>query len=421
MFQVVTRTFASLKHRNYRLFAIGGLISNLGTWLQRIAQDWMVLQLTNNSGLALGITMALQFLPTLLLSPLAGLMADRFNKRRLLQCTAAWLAVPAGVLGVLAVLGVAEVWHVYLLTFIFGIGSAFDIPARQAFISELVEPRLLTNAVGLNSLSMNSARMIGPAIAGVMIDVLGGGVAASGWVILLNAISFAGPIVMLQLLDTATMSTPTPIARAKGQVREGVSYLRTRPDVLLVFVIVFFAGTFGLTFQVTSALMATEEYHKGAGEFGLLGTCLAIGSFSGALLAASRVYITQRLVVVTSACFGVALVIAGFMPSFTSFALWSPVVGFFSLTLITACNSSVQLAVDPQYRGRVMALYMMVLLGGTPLGSPLIGWVGEAFGPRWTMWVAGGFTVFGVGLALMLFARPARELRAAGLAPAEAP
>jgi MFS family permease len=398
-------TFRALSNRNYRLYAAGGVVSNTGTWMQRVAQDWLVLQLTANSGTALGITTGLQFLPILLLSPYAGLIADRFPKRRLLQVTQLMIAVPAAVLGVLALTGVAQAWHVYLLAFIFGIGTAFDGPARQAFVSEMVGPDDLTNAVGLNSASFNAARLVGPAVAGVLIAALGGGVEATGWVIVLNALSYSAVIFSLQRMRASELDSPDPAPRDKGMIRDGVRYVRSRPDIMLVLAIVFFTGTFGLNFQMTSALMATEVYHKGASEYGLLGTTMAVGSLSGALLAARRGRPRHRLVILAALSFGLAEIVAGLLPSYVTFAIWTPVLGLTALTMITAANATVQLSASPAFRGRVMALYMMIFMGGTPLGAPIVGWVGETFGARWTLVGGGALTILGTLLAVLLFSR----------------
>ena len=398
-------TFRSLSNHNYRLYASGAVVSNVGTWMQRVAQDWLVLQLTNNNGTALGITTGLQFLPILLLSPYAGLIADRFPKRRLLQVTQLMLAVPALALGVLALTGVAESWHVYVLAFVFGIGSAFDAPARQSFVSEIVGPDDLTNAVGLNSASFNLARMIGPALAGVLIAAFGSGVPATGAVIMLNALSYGAVILSLQRMRERDLRPAKREPRHKGMIGEGVRYTLSRPDLMLILTIVFFAGTFGLNFQITSALMATEVFDKGASEYGLLGTTLAIGSLSGALLAARRVRIRHRLVILAALAFGVAEIAAGVMPSYLTFALWTPVLGLASLTMITSANATFQMSVAPAMRGRVMALYMMVFMGGTPLGAPIIGWVGEMFGARWTLVGGGLATIAGTLVAVLVYSR----------------
>lgn len=397
-------TFRALSNPNYRLYAAGGVVSNVGTWMQRVAQDWLVLQLTG-SGTALGITTGLQFLPILLLSPYAGLVADRFPKRRLLQVTQVMMAAPALVLGILALTGVVDTWHVYLLAFLFGIGTAFDAPARQSFVSEIVSKDDLTNAVGLNSASFNFARIIGPAVAGFMIAWLGGGAQATGWVIAVNALSYAAVVIALQRMRVEDLDTPELQGREKGMIRDGWRYIRSRPDIMMILAIVFFAGTFGLNFQMTSALMATEVYGKGASEYGILGTTMAVGSLAGALLAARRGVVRHRLVIGAALAFGVAEVISGLMPSYLTFALWTPVIGITALTMITAANTTIQMTVTPELRGRVMALYMMIFMGGTPLGSPIVGWVGEVFGARWTLIGGGAVTVLGTLAAVAVFSR----------------
>jgi MFS family permease len=398
-------TFQALSNRNYRLYAAGGVVSNTGTWMQRVAQDWLVLQLTANSGTALGITTGLQFLPMLLLSPYAGLVADRFPKRRLLQVTQLMMAGPALVLGVLAVTGVAQPWHVYVLAFGFGVGTAIDAHARQSFVSEMVEPELLTNAVGLNSASFNAARIVGPALAGVLIAAFGSGAEATGWVIILNGLSYGSVIYALQRMRPEDLDSAELAARGKGMIREGLRYVRSRPDLMLVLAIVFFAGTFGLNFQMTSALMATDVYGKGAAEYGILGTTMAVGSLTGALLAARRGRPRYRLVVLAALAFGTVEILAGLAPSYLTFVLWTPVLGLTALTMITAANATVQLGSDPMMRGRVMSLYMMIFMGGTPVGAPIVGWIGETFGARWTLIGGGLGTILGVLLAAAIFSR----------------
>jgi MFS family permease len=407
-------TFRSLHNPNYRRYAAGGVVSNTGTWMQRIAQDWLVLQLTAYSGTAIGITTGLQFLPFLLLSPVAGLVADRIPKRRLLQLTNLGMALPALVLGLLAVTGAAQIWHVYVLALVLGVASAFDAPARQSFVSELVDADDLTNAVGLNSASFNAARLVGPAVAGLLIAALGGGVVATGWVILANAVSYAAPILTLRSLDQRTLHSAELVQREPGQIRAGVRYVLGRPDLMVVMGIVFFAGTFGLNFQLTSALMATEVFGKGATEYGLLGTFLAVGSLTGSLVAARRTRVGLRLVVGAALAFAGLEVVAALMPTYLTFALMTPLLGLAALTMITAANTFVQLRTDAGMRGRVMALYMMIFIGGTPLGAPLIGWIGEVAGARWTLLVGGVATALGVLLSSAVYLR-GREARIAVL------
>jgi MFS family permease len=409
------------------LYAAGGVVSNVGTWMQRVAQDWLVLQLTGN-GAAIGITTGLQFLPILLLSPYAGLVADRFPKRRLLQVTQVMMAVPSLLLGLLALTGVAEPWHVYLLAFVFGIGTAFDGPARQAFVNEIVGPDNLPNAIGLNSASFNLARIVGPGAAGLMVAALGGGVPATGAVIVINAVSYGAVIVALQRMRVSELHTPEYAGRQKHMIRDGIRYVRERPDLMLIMTIVFFAGTFGFNFQMTSALMATSVFHKGAGEYGILGTTMAVGSLTGALLAARRGRPRHRLVVGAAVAFGVAEVLAGLAPSYLVFLLSTPVIGVFAITMANAANATVQMSVSPAMRGRVMALYMMIFMGGTPLGAPIVGWVGDVFGARWTLIGGGIATVAGAILAVVVFSRakgligpPKLPRRRTGQAPRPTP
>lgn len=377
-------------------------MSNIGTWMQRVAQDWLVLTIPGNGGAALGITTGLQFLPILLLSPYAGVVADRFPKRRVLQLTQATMALASLLLGVIAALGVAQTWHVYLIALAFGVGAAFDGPVRQAFVSEMVGPDDVTNAVGLNSAAFNTARIVGPALAGLLIGLLGGGMEATGWVILVNAASYLAVIWQLEQMDVRALHSPAPAGRRPGMLLEGVRYLRGQPKMLMILVLVFFAGTFGMNFQMTSALMATEVYGKGASEFGLLGSALAVGSLAGALLAARRPRVRLRLLVVAAVGFGVAEIVAGTLPTYLAFALICPLIGLATITLLNSANATLQVEADPELRGRVMAIYMTIVMGGTPIGAPVIGWIGETYGARWTLIVGGTLVLVGVVLALLL-------------------
>jgi MFS family permease len=400
----VSPTFRALSVRNFRIYMLGAIFSNTGTWMQRIAQDWLVLQLTG-SGTALGITTGLQLLPALLFSPVAGVVADRLPKRTILRCTQVAMAVPAALLGVLAVTGVVQTWHVFALAFVFGIGTAFDAPARQSFVVEIVGRKDLANAVGLNSASFNLARMIGPAVAGLLIAALGSGVGAAGWVILINAVSYLAVLCSLQLLDGGRLTPAEVTGTRKRAVREGVAYVRSRPDLVLILTCVFFVGTFGMNFQLSSALMATEVFGKGAGEYGLLASIMALGSLAGALLAARRTRPRLRLVVLAGIAFAVIEMVAGLMPTYVTFAAILPLLGLCALTMITSANAAIQLTSSPMMRGRVAALYLMVFMGGTPVGSPLIGWVGETVGPRWMLIGGGGITIVGIGVALAVYLR----------------
>ncbi|GAA5155304.1 MFS transporter [Nocardioides marinquilinus] len=397
-------TFRALRIRNYRQYVTGTLVSNTGTWMQRVAQDWLVLTL-GGGGTALGITTGLQFLPVLLLSPYAGVVADRFSKRRLLQLTQASMALASLQLGVLAVTEVAQTWMVFVIAFVFGIGSAFDAPARQSFVSEMVGPDDLTNAVGLNAASFNLARIVGPALAGLLIHAFGDGTAATGWVILVNSVSYLAVITQLQRMDTDRLHSPKPTGRRPGALVEGVRYVRSQPRMMMILVMVFFAGTFGMNFMIFSALMATQVFGKGAGEFGVLGSALAVGSLTGALLAARRVRIRLRLLVLSGVGFGLALMVASVLPTYLLFACFAPVIGLCTMTLLNSANATMQLSSAPELRGRVMALYMTIVMGGTPLGSPLIGIIGEQYGARWTLAIGGLLTLVGVALAVGVYAR----------------
>jgi MFS family permease len=397
----VSPTFSSLRIRNYRIYATGGVVSNIGTWMQRVAQDWLVLQLSGGSGVALGITTGLQFLPMLLIGPYGGMLADRYSKRTILMATQAAMGLVGAVLGLLDLTGVVVVWHVYVLALLLGVAAAIDAPTRQAFVVEIVGREDLPNAVGLNSASFNLGRVVGPSLAGLLIVLAG-----TGPVFLLNAASFGAIIVALKAMRVEELEKPPRVGRGPGQLLAAFRYVRGRPDLLLVMVVVFFVGTFGLNFQMTSALMATQVFGKGAGAYGVLGSVLAIGSLSGALLAARRGRPRLRLVIGAAVVFGVIEVAAGLMPTYVSFVAVLIPMGLAQMTLLNSANATMQLGVDPVMRGRVMALYMAVLMGGTPLGAPLVGALAEAFGARWSL-ISGG--VISAGAALVAAAVLARR------------
>ncbi len=386
-------TFASLRVHNYRLYAAGGLISNSGTWMGRVAQDWLVLtELTDHSASALGIATGLQFAPFLLLAPWSGMIADRFPKRRILLTTQSTLLATALLLGALTVTGAVQLWQVYALALIQGLALAVDNPARQTFVSEMVGPGLLANAVALNSASFHAGRMIGPGVAGLLIAAYGTGVA-----MLANAASFPLLIVALLVMRARELQ-PAPLARGRGQIREGLAYVRGRPDLQVVMVLVFVLGTFGLNFQITTALMATRAFGKGPTEFGLLGSVMAIGSLSAALLSARRARPRLRVLLLALAGFTVASGLAALAPTYEWFAVALVPCGLAALTAMTTANALVQLSVDPSVRGRVMALYMAIFMGGTPIGAPLIGRLGDWAGPRWTI----GVGTIAVGLSVLV-------------------
>lgn len=396
----MSTTFASMSIRNYRIYFTGALISNVGTWMGRVAQDWLVLvELTNHDATALGIVTALQFLPVVLLAPVAGTLADRFSKRKVLVITQAGLAFTSALLAVLALTGTVQLWHVYVLATVQGFFTAADNPTRQAFVSEMVPQERLSNAVGLNSASFNAARLIGPAVAGVLIAMVG-----TGWTLVVNTFSFISVLVALSMMNGRELH-PAPRGKGKGGVREGLAYVKHRPDLQLIMGLVFVLGTFGMNFQITTALMATTVFHKGAGEFGLLGSIMAIGSLSAALMSARRQQPRLRVLFVALAGFVIASAGAATAPTYTLFALWLIPVGLTALTVLPTANTMVQLSVAPHMRGRVMALYMAVFMGGTPIGAPLIGWIGNEFGARWTIGIGSVMTGLAVLAATMYIMR----------------
>lgn len=391
-------TFASLSIRNYRIYALGAIVSNVGTWMGRVAQDWVVLtELTDHSASALGIVTGLQFLPMLLLAPWTGAVVDRFPKRSLLLLTQAVLGLTALVGGVLVVTGAAQLWHFYLLALMTGVATAFDNPARQTFVSEMVPRERLSNAVALNSASFNLGRLIGPAVAGLVIAGIG-----SGQALLVNSLSFVTVIVALLALRASEL-TPAPRATGRGSAREGLRYVRGRPDIILVMVLIFVLGTFGMNFQITIALMATQVFGRGAEDYGLLGSIMAVGSLSAALLAARRSEPRLRVLLLSLVGFTFAAAGAAIAPTYASFAVALAACGLTALTAMTTANAMVQMRTDPMMRGRVMALYMAIFFGGTPLGAPIIGWAGDVLGPRWTIGIgaaAVGITLVGVSIWL---------------------
>jgi MFS family permease len=383
-------TFSSLSVRNYRIYATGAFISNIGTWMGRVAQDWLVLtELTNHSSSALGIVTGLQFLPFLLLAPWAGMIADRYPKRVILAITQSALALSALALGVLALTGTAQLWMVYAIALFTGVATAVDNPARQTFVSEMVPRERLANAVSLNSASFNAGRLIGPGVAGLTIAAFG-----TGWTLMLNTLTFVAVLVALASMVRGELRPAPMLNRRKGAIREGVTYVRSRPDIMLVMALVFVLGTFGMNFQITTALMATKEFGKGPEEYGLLGSIMAIGSLTAALLSARRARPRLRILLVAFAGFTLSSGLAALAPSYPLFALALVPVGLSALTALTTANAMVQLSVDSAMRGRVMALYMAIFMGGTPLGAPLIGWIGDVWGPRWTI----GIGTLAVGL-----------------------
>ncbi|MDR1790791.1 MAG: MFS transporter [Propionibacteriaceae bacterium] len=396
--------FSSLKIRNYRLYFFGGLISNTGTWMARIAQDWLVLViLTKNDAFALGVTTALQFLPVVLCAGIAGSAADRFNKRKLLQCTQLAMLVTGALLAALVLCGWVQLWHVFVLSFLSGVAAAFDAPARQAYAPEMVPKELIPNAVGLNTTSFNAARLIGPAASGLMIYHWG-----VGWSLLVNALSFIPVIWALALQRPAELHPSPRLGHQKGAIRDGLRYVARRPRIIVLLFTVFMLGTFGMNFQITNALMATEVFNLDSDGYGYLGTIMAVGSLTAGLWAAKRAHPRMRLIMISMFGFGLSCLGLTFAPNVVVYAICLAPAGLFALTVMTCCNASVQLSVEPEMRGRVMALYMAIFMGGTPIGAPLLGWIGDISNARWTVAVA-FISAFLTVLVVLLYAARSKD------------
>ncbi len=390
--------FRSFSVFNYRVWFIGALVSNVGAWMQATALSWVVLtQLTDNDAAAMGITMALQFAPPLLLVGVTGWVADRFDRRRLLFLTQSSLLALGATIGVLILVGVMTLPLMYVFAFALGMVAAFDNPTRQAFVSDLVARENASNAVALNAASFNSARMIGPAAAGIVIVAVG-----TGWVFLVNAVTFLAMIVALRLIRPGEL---VPRVRTPGANRlaDGFRYVRRRPDLMVTFVLVFLLGAFGMNFPIFASTMALE-FGQDADGYGLLSSILAIGSLTGALLAARRERARIRFVIVGTGLFAVAAAISAVMPSYWTYAATLMLTGFAVVTTMTTANGYVQTTTDPALRGRVLALYMAILMGGTPLGAPIVGYVAAHAGPRAAIWLGSGaaFLAFAIGMTWLL-------------------
>lgn len=381
--------FQALASRNYRLWASGQIVSMVGTWMQRVAQDWLVLTLSNGNALAVGIVMALQFGPTLLLSVWGGVLADRYDKRRILIFTQVSMALSGLALGVLDIGGVVQLWHVYLLALVMGCASAIDAPVRQSFTIEMVGRDLLSNAIALNSMTFNLARIIGPAISGVLITVVG-----TGWVFVINTVSFACVIAALLAMDSNDLNLSEHAGRARGQIRAGFRYVWGRTDLRVLLATVFMVSTFGLNFPISLAVLARNTFGSGADAYGLLSTTLAVGTLAGATLAARRSGPARLKVFLGAATgFGIFEVTVGLMPTFTLVALALIPTGALILTFTTAAMNILQMSVRSDMRGRVMGIYMLCFLGGTPLGSPALGWLADITSARAPLIVGGAISL----------------------------
>lgn len=379
----MSKTFHSLRLFNFRLIFSATFFTATGMWMQVFAQDWLVLtELTNRDAFQVGHITAMQFLPQLLFAPWAGVIADRVNRRRLLQCAQVSGGLLAATLSVLILTGTVQLWHVYVLAFVLGTLSAFEGPARMAFVSEVVPETSLPNAVGLNAMAFHTARMVGPAAAGFMIDAVG-----TGWVFAVTAVSYAIPAIAFAMIRSSELLVRQRVTRKRGQIREGLSYVAHRPEILMVFVVIMIFSGLGLNLQMTSAFMATQVFDKAASEYGIFGTFIALGSVIGSLMAARRSVPRLRTVILGTGAFGIAETILALAPHFRVFVLLAIPVGLLSLTVLTSANVYVQLAAGEQIRGRVIALYGMIFLGVTPVCAPFIGWVAATFGPRWSILV----------------------------------
>ena len=379
-------TFLSLRNRNYRLYFVGQTISVSGTWMQNLAQAWLILELTHKNGTALGIVTALQFLPMLLFGVWGGVLADRFDKRRLLFGTQIAAGCLALALGIIVTAGVAAVWNVYLLAFLLGFVNVVDNPARQTFVLEMVGRDQLQNAVSLNSVVMNSARVVGPAIGGVLIDLFG-----VGPCFYVNAASYVAVIVALRMMDTSQLQRMPTVERAKGQLRDGLRYAWSERLVRIPLLMMAVIGTLAFNFQVVIALMTTKVFDTGAGGFGVLLAIMGIGAVLGGLSMATRRGVSYRRLLVLATAMGVMIMLAAAAPTLGTEAVAVFLMGASAFAFIAVANTTIQLTARPDMRGRVMALYAIAFLGSTPIGGPLVGWISQQWGPRL------GFAIGGIG------------------------
>lgn len=388
----------SFRHRNFRILYPASALSNIGTWAQRVAQDWLVLQLTHNNGTYLGLVTAIQFAPVLLFSLQGGAMADRVDKRKLLIWTNVVAAIACYTLGILVVTNSIKLWHVFACAALLGISSALDAPIRQSFTAEIVGHSDVANAVSLNSANFNAGRLIGPALSGFLIARFD-----TGPSFLINATSYIFVILSLLTMRPADFFMQKK-EETLGTVREGLRYALARPDLYVVMALVFFAATFGLNFQIFSALMATKEFGRGPASYGLLGTYVAVGSLTGAILSARlERFRNAMLVVRLGVGFSILVLLLSLMPTYTWYSLWLPICGISALSMLISANSYVQVNSDPAVRGRVMGIYLLIFMGGTPFGSLLIGYLTEAVGVRQTIAICGGISLFMCALIWVIF------------------
>jgi MFS family permease len=384
----------SFKHRNFRILYPANALSNIGTWTQRVAQDWLVLQLTHNDATTLGLVTALQFLPAMLLSLYGGLLADRFSKRKLLLLTNLGAGLASVFLGILVITNSVELWHVYALAFLVGVFTAIDSPIRVSFTSELVGKEDLANAVSLNSANFNAGRLIGPALSGFLIYQYG-----TGPSFLINTATYVVMVATLLVVRDKDLHITTRPNR-DNKLKEAFEYVLGRKDLMLVMLTVFFTTTFGLNFQIFIALMAKHEFGMSSKEFGILGSVLAIGSLSGALLAARlEQHRNTKNIMFGASLFGFLLMVSAYLPTYLLYGASLPILGATVLPTLISANTYVQSNTESNVRGRVMGIYLMIFMGGTPIGSPLIGYTASLIGIRATILLC-GFVVLGAALVL---------------------
>lgn len=406
-------TFRSLRTRNYRLHVSGFTIATVGTWLQLVAQDWLVLDITGNSGSAIGVTTALQFLPLLLFGLWGGVIADRYPKRFVLMLSQVAMGLLSICLGALTMTGSVRIWHVYALALALGLAQLVANPTRQSFVVELVKPADRANAIALEGAFNASARLVGPAVAGVLINFVG-----IGPTFLIGGLSYASVILALRLMrESELFSAPRPTEK-KGQLRAGLTYVRQRPDVLLILILVAFVAAFGINQQITTALMTKNVFHAGAGSYGLASTAFAVGSLSGSLIAARIARPSKRLMLSTALMFSLVETISALTPTLVSFMALLTVTG---LTLVIFTSSSVvtlQLDVAPEMRGRIGGLYYLVFSGTKPLGAPVIGWFSQLLGAPSGLLIGGVVSLITtVSIAPFLLRRQYADVPAAAVKP----
>ena len=403
---LASTTFRSLRTRNYKLFFFGQGTSLIGTWMQTIALGWLVLDLSDNSGFAVGFVLALQFVPTLLFGAWGGVVADRFDKRAILVITQTIMAITAAVLGLLVVSDVITLWMVYALVLVFGLAQSVDNPTRLSFVSEMVGPDDISNAVGLNSTLFQGARILGPAVAGVLIVTIG-----TGPCFLLNSVSYVAVIIALLAMDTSALNRGEPVAKEKGQIREGLRYVWSTPELRSLLLLTLIVGTLAINFPVVLPLIAKVTFDGNADTYSLMTIAMGVPALVGGLVIAHRANPNERLLFGAGLFFGAAITVAALAPTLALFVVLIAIVGAGQIAFMSTCNTMAQLRAEPRMRGRVMAVYVLAVLGSTPIGGPLVGWISQEYGPRYGLAIGGIATFFGTLVlgGMMLRARRAAD------------